>query len=194
MRPILLAVFALLLPMMAAATEPTNVIYLTAFAVDNPADSQQRERAAQLDEALLRALQARQIQVKPVSQQAALPTRGWLVQGQVSSEAGRRLVRTVVGFGAGASNVEAHVWLSNLAAEEQQQLTAQDRSKRLPGALVTRNPQLAAAKFLLERRALNRNIDECGRRSGGRHQQSIGQRALIGRPRAVPPTSICKRA
>lgn len=160
MRPILLAMFALLLPMMAAATEPTNVIYLTAFAVDNPADSQQRERAAQLDEALLRALQARQIQVKPVSQQAALPTSGWLVQGQVSSEAGRRLVRTVVGFGAGASNVEAHAWISDLAAEEQQQLTAQDRSKRLPGALVTRNPQLAAAKFLLERRALNRNIDE----------------------------------
>ena len=170
MRPILLAVFALLLPTMTAATEPTNVIYLTAFAVDNPADSQQRERAAQLDDALLRALQARQIQVKPVSQQAALPTSGWLVQGQVSSEAGRRLVRTVVGFGAGASNVEAHVWLSDLAAEEQQQLTAQDRSKRLPGALVTRNPQLAAAKFLLERRALS------------------------GRPRAVLPTSICKRA
>ena len=160
MRLILLAVFTLLLPMMTSATEPSEMLYLSAFAVDNPADSQQRERAAQLDEALLRALQARQIQVTPLSPQAALPTSGWLVQGQVSSEAGRRLVRTVVGFGAGASNVEAQVWISDLKAGEQQQLTAQDRSKRLPGALVTRNPQLAAAKFLLERRALNRNIDE----------------------------------
>lgn len=160
MRPILSVVLALLLPITATAIEPQKTLYLSPFAVENPSDSQQRERAAQLDDALQKALLARQVKVQPLNDQAALPESGWLVQGQVASQAGRRLVRTAVGFGAGASAVEAQVWISDLTAGEVQQLSAQDRSGRLPGALLTRNPQLAAAKFLLERRALNRNIDE----------------------------------
>ncbi|WAC46076.1 DUF4410 domain-containing protein [Pseudomonas sp. SL4(2022)] len=160
MSKILPAVFAVLLPIMATAAEPQKTFYLSPFAVESPNDKQQREHAAQLDDALKQALLARQIKVQPLNDQAALPDSGWLIQGQVSSQAGRRLVRTAVGFGAGASAVEAQVWISDLAAGEVQQLTAQDRSGRLPGALLTRNPQLAAAKFLLERRALNRNIDE----------------------------------
>lgn len=160
MHPTLLAVFTLLLPIIAEAAESSKTLYLSNFVATNPADSQQRERAAQLDDALVRALLSRQIQVKQLNAQTALPESGWLIQGQVSSQAGRRLVRTAIGFGAGASNVEAQVWISDLDDGGQQQLSAQDSSRRLPGALVTRNPQLAAAKFLLERRALNRNIDE----------------------------------
>ena len=159
MHLILLAVLALL-PSIAAAATPQPALYLSAFTVENPADTQQRERAAQLDDALKRALLARQIPVQLLSDQVPLPPHGWLVQGQVSSQAGRRLLRTAVGLGAGASSVEAQVWISDLAAGELQQLNVEDRSGRLPGALITRNPQLAAAKFLLERRALNRNIDD----------------------------------
>lgn len=160
MPSLLLAVVALFLPLLAGASTPQQVVYLSTFAMENPADTQQRERAAQLDDALKRALLARQIPVQLLSDQAPLPPHGWLVQGQVSSQAGRRLLRTAVGLGAGASSVEAQVWISDLAAGELQQLSAEDRSGRLPGALITRNPQLAAAKFLLERRALNRNIDD----------------------------------
>lgn len=159
MRPLLLILFALL-PLASLAAQPSKPLYLSSLHVDNPADAQQREQAAQLETALRKALQSRQVHVVQLDGQRPLPDSGWLLQGQVSSQAGRRLVRTAIGFGAGASSVEAQVWISDLAAGEVRQLAAQDRSGRLPGALVTRNPQLAAAKFLLERRALNRNIDD----------------------------------
>lgn len=157
MRSILLAA-VLLLPVATFAAEPA--LYLTDFVAQDPGDAQQRERAAQLGAALQQALGARQGQVSRLDERQPLPQSGWLIQGQVASQGGRRLVRTAVGFGAGASSVEAQVWISDLAAGELRQLAAQDRSGRLPGALVSRNPQVAAAKFLLERRALDRNLDE----------------------------------
>lgn len=158
MRSILLAAI-LLLPAATLAAEPPR-LYLADFVAHNPDDAEQRDRAAQLGAALQQALAARQVQVQRLEERQPLPDSGWLVQGQVASQGGRRLVRTVVGFGAGASSVEAQVWISDLAAGELRQLAAQERSGRLPGALVSRNPQVAAAKFLLERRALDRNLDE----------------------------------
>ncbi|WP_308724132.1 DUF4410 domain-containing protein [Metapseudomonas otitidis] len=157
MRSILLAA-VLLLPVATFAAEPA--LYLNDFVAQDPGDAQQRERAAQLGAALQQALGARQVQVSRLDERQPLPQSGWLIQGQVASQGGRRLVRTAVGFGAGASSAEAQVWISDLAAGELRQLAAQDRSGRLPGALVSRNPQVAAAKFLLERRALDRNLDE----------------------------------
>ncbi|OEC59895.1 DUF4410 domain-containing protein [Pseudomonas sp. ENNP23] len=156
MRSILFAA-VLSLPVATLAAPP---LYLADFVAANPGDAQQRERAGQLGTALQRALAARQVQVLHLDDRQPLPQSGWLIQGQVASQGGRRLVRTAVGFGAGASSVEAQVWISDLAAGEWRQLAAQDRSGRLPGALLTRNPQVAAAKFLLERRALDRNLDD----------------------------------
>ena len=158
MRSILLAAL-LWLPAAVFAAEPPR-LYLADFAAENPGDANQRERAAQLGVALQQALLARQVPVLHLDDGQPLPERGWLIQGRVASQGGRRLVRTAVGFGAGASSVEAQVWISDLAAGELRQLAAQDRSGRLPGALVSRNPQVAAARFLLERRALDRNLDE----------------------------------
>jgi predicted small secreted protein len=92
----------------------------------------------------------------------ALPASGWLVRG-VFTEAseGSTIRRAVVGFGAGAPRMEVQVGVSDLADQPAAPFailgTATDPD-RLPGGLLSRNPYVIAAKFVLEKGAPGRDV------------------------------------
>lgn len=93
----------------------------------------------------------------------SLPRDGWLVQGMFSEvDEGSRLKRAVIGFGAGTTSMEVQVGVSDLAGKNPRQPfivfgTVKDPSK-MPGAVVTMNPYVAAAKFVMEKNATGKDV------------------------------------
>lgn len=93
---------------------------------------------------------------------APLPAEGWLVRG-VFTEAseGSTVRRAVIGFGSGSPKMEVQVGLSDLADRPDAPFvilgTVTD-PERLPGGIVTRNPYVVGAKFVLEKGAPDRDV------------------------------------
>lgn len=93
---------------------------------------------------------------------APLPASGWLVRGTFTEASeGNTIRRAVVGFGAGAPKMEVQVGVSDLADQPEAPFvilgTAAD-PERLPGGLLTRNPYVVGAKFVLEKGAPERDV------------------------------------
>jgi Domain of unknown function (DUF4410)/Bacterial extracellular solute-binding proteins, family 3 len=96
----------------------------------------------------------------------SLPKNGWLVRGIFTEvEQGSRILRSQVGFGAGATDLAVLVNVSDLKRgkpESFYRLETQAGSRKMPGAapmaIVTKNPYVAAAKFVMSRRDLPKNI------------------------------------
>ena len=91
-----------------------------------------------------------------------LPKEGWLVRGVFTEvDEGNRMKRAVIGFGAGATSMEVQVSVADLAVDPDAPFiifgTIKD-PKQMPGAVVTRNPYVAAAKFVLEKNASEKNV------------------------------------
>ncbi len=95
-----------------------------------------------------------QIQFTPGG--SSLPKEGWLMAGWFEKvEEGRAAVEATVGFGAGSGKVEVEVMVSDLAGDPGQPFLVMgsgNRTKKMPGGLVTMNPYVMAAKFVLDRR------------------------------------------
>jgi hypothetical protein len=93
---------------------------------------------------------------------APLPPQGWLVRG-VFTEAseGSTMRRAAVGFGAGSPKMQIQVGVSDLANQPEAPFvilgTVTD-PERLPGGIVSRNPYVIAAKFVLEKGAPERDV------------------------------------
>jgi hypothetical protein len=92
----------------------------------------------------------------------ALPTDGWLIRGVFTEvDTGLALRRAVIGFGSGKTDMEVQVGVSDLATNPHESFivfgTVTDPS-RLPGGVVTRNPYVVAAKFVLEKGAPQRDV------------------------------------
>jgi Domain of unknown function (DUF4410) len=111
------------------------------------------------------------------------PTRGWLVRGTIlQMDEGNRLRRTVIGFGAGQTNLKVAVAIDNLSAGQppatlyRMQTGAQ--SGKSPGAVVTMNPYAAAAKFVLAGHDLKHNVQKTASQIADRvvaHVNEAGQ-------------------
>lgn len=87
-----------------------------------------------------------------------LPHDGWLVSGQfMEVNEGNRLRRSALGFGQGASMMEVHVGISDLSGPTPTvpfvEFGAVKQAGEKPGAAVTLNPYVAAAKFVMEKNA-----------------------------------------
>ncbi|MGY6278386.1 DUF4410 domain-containing protein [Methylomonas sp. MgM2] len=84
----------------------------------------------------------------------ALPVNGWLLQGVFTEvDEGNRLKRAVIGFGQGATKMDVQIGISDLTSANPLEPfivfgTVKD-PKKIPGAIVTMNPYVAAAKFVL---------------------------------------------
>jgi hypothetical protein len=92
----------------------------------------------------------------------SLPKNGWLVRGVFTEvDQGSRVLRSQVGFGAGATDLAVLVHVADLQKgklEPFYKLEAEAGNRKMPGAVVTRNPYVAAAKFVMSRRDLPKNI------------------------------------
>jgi uncharacterized protein DUF4410 len=88
------------------------------------------------------------------------PRSGWLVRGVVTElDEGNQLRRAMVGFGAGSSELQLWVGVSDLDRDPDAPfytLDASDSSGKMPGAVVKLNPYVAAAKFVMSRHATER--------------------------------------
>ncbi len=92
-----------------------------------------------------------------------LPGNGWLVSGVFTEvDEGNRLKRAAIGFGRGATQMDVQVMVSDLASGNPKEPfvlfgTVKDPGK-VPGAVVTMNPYVAAAKFVLEKGATEKDV------------------------------------
>jgi hypothetical protein len=75
---------------------------------------------------------------------------------------GNRLKRAVIGFGQGSTQMTVQIGVSDLASKNPQAPfiifgTIKDPGK-MPGAVVTMNPYVAAAKFVMEKNASSSDV------------------------------------
>lgn len=93
-----------------------------------------------------------------------LPAAGWLLRGAfLQVDAGNRLRRAVIGLGSGATDIEVVAAIDRLGATAPQPLYTVDasaQSGKLPGAVVTLNPYVAAARFVIAGTDLTRNVKD----------------------------------
>jgi hypothetical protein len=115
--------------------------------------------------ALVKDLDAAGLPAERLPPGRALPADGWLVRGVFTEvDPGKPLRRAVIGFGSGKTDMEVQVGVSDLAAANPAESflvfgTVTDPS-RLPGGVVTRNPYVVAAKFVLEKGAPRRDVEQ----------------------------------
>ncbi|MBB5328778.1 DUF4410 domain-containing protein [Tunturiibacter gelidoferens] len=89
------------------------------------------------------------------------PTSGaWLHGVFTQVDEGNRRQRAIIGFGAGDVKMDLYVTLSNLASPQKPLYEAakENTSKNMPGAVITLNPYVAAAKFVVEKNAPEKTI------------------------------------
>lgn len=117
-----------------------------------------------LAQALVESLYEHHVPAQRIdARNSALPADGWLLQGMFTEvDEGNRIKRAVIGFGQGATRMDVQVGISNLASAEPRKAfivfgTVKDPGK-MPGAIVTMNPYVAAAKFVMEKNATARDI------------------------------------
>ncbi len=111
---------------------------------------------------LVKDLNAASVPAERLATGAPLPPDGWLVRGVFTeADSGKVLRRAVIGFGSGKTDMEVQVGVSDLAVQPNESFlvfgTVTDPS-RLPGGVVTRNPYVVVAKFVLEKGAPERDV------------------------------------
>jgi hypothetical protein len=119
-----------------------------------------------------------------------LPREGWLLQGVFTEvDEGNRIKRATIGFGRGATRMEAQVAVSNLASANPKApfiLFGTFKSpKKMPGAVVTINPYVAAAKFVMEKNASEKDIRKTAEQIADeilKHAQKFKEQAGSGIP------------
>jgi hypothetical protein len=150
----------------AEATEPKKGLldrprFLQKLTEDDPA-TRARKIVDEMATSLVRDLRDAGIAAERWSEEAPLPREGWLIRGVFTeASSGDTPRRALIGFGAGKSEMEVQVGVCDLATDPQNAFivfgTSSDPS-RLPGGLLTRNPYVVAAKFVLEKGAPGRDI------------------------------------
>ncbi|HEX9078661.1 MAG TPA: DUF4410 domain-containing protein [Desulfuromonadaceae bacterium] len=91
-----------------------------------------------------------------------LPDSGWLIRGVFTEvDQGKRIVRATIGFGAGSTKMEVYVRISNLADDPDAPFIifgTEKEPNKVPGAIVTMNPYVAAAKFVMQKNASEKDV------------------------------------
>jgi len=116
----------------------------------------------ELAASLVKDLNAAGIPAERMPGGGPLPPEGWLIRGVFTeADSGNTLRRAIIGFGSGKTDMEVQVGVSDLASHPTESFlvfgTVTDPS-RLPGGVVTRNPYVVAAKFVLEKGAPQRDV------------------------------------
>lgn len=94
------------------------------------------------------------------------PAYGWLVDGRILSvDPGNRAERAVVGFGAGEATAEVQAYVDQLGptgATRLLEIGVDADSGKMPGGAVAKNPYAMAAKFVIGRKATDKDIEKLG--------------------------------
>ena len=127
--------------------------------------SQAHSLADEMEKDIVQDLVKKGLSAQRLAPGQPTPTRGWVVRGMIlRMDEGDRLRRTVIGFGAGQTNLQVAVSIDNLFAGQpptplyRMQTGAQ--SGKSPGAVVTMNPYSAGVKFVLAGHDLEHNVEK----------------------------------
>lgn len=131
----------------------------------NP-QTEARQAVDELCQGIVSGLTGAGVPAQRLSAGTPVPPDAWVLRGRIDAlSEGNRVQQSVVGFGAG----EPHVEISgNIDAIQQGSevtvLTFGDTSRthHMPGGIVTRNPYVMAAKFVLSRGATSRDVQQLG--------------------------------
>lgn len=91
----------------------------------------------------------------------AKPSSGVWVHGVFTElDEGNRIHRAVIGFGAGEAKMDLYVTMNDLSHPEQALYNVSESgdSGKKPGAAITLNPYVAAAKFVMEKNAPDKTV------------------------------------
>jgi|WetSurMetagenome_2_1015567.scaffolds.fasta_scaffold00088_26 hypothetical protein len=115
-----------------------------------------------MSETLVADIKKRGIPARRLYADEKAPKNGWLVRGIFTEvDEGNRLRRSVIGFGSGATKIDLHVNVTDLTSNAVRPFYSVDTKKssgKMPGAVITLNPYVAAAKFVLSKNALERDL------------------------------------
>jgi len=160
------------------------------MASQNPAD-QTRKIVAAMTRSLTNSLEDKGFAAQRLPHAGTtLPHEGWLLQGVFTEvDEGNRIKRAVIGFGRGATSMDVQVGVSDLASMDPRAPfivfgTVMD-PKRIPGAIVTMNPYVAAPRFVMEKNATEKDIQKTAEQIVDeilKHAQKFKEQAQSNKP------------
>jgi hypothetical protein len=120
-----------------------------------------------LADSLTGELQKRSVPAARFYPGQSIPNKGWLIKGEfLEVDEGNRLRRAVIGFGAGQTDMQIEVRIVDLSSGSREPFMVfgtKSATGKMPGAIVTMNPYVAAAKFVLSKRAPERDVAKTAR-------------------------------
>ena len=123
--------------------------------------------AGLLSETIAKELTALKIPATREPQGTSWPATGLVVRGEfLEVDEGNRLKRAVVGFSAGASEALVQVEVYDLAQNREKPILVYGTgtgSKPAPGGIVSMNPYAMAAKYVLSRKATEKDVRNLGK-------------------------------
>jgi hypothetical protein len=123
---------------------------------------------AAMSNALTEDLKSKSIAARRLFPGQPHPRAGWLVEGRfINADEGNRVARSVVGFGAGSTNMQVEVSVIDLASGNREPFAvfgATSKTGKMPGAVISKNPYVLAAKFVMSKRAPDRDVKKTARK------------------------------
>jgi hypothetical protein len=136
--------------------------------LERPQKKEQQDPAGQakklvdtLSQSIVSDLQKAGYKAQRLMPGEAKPSVGAWVHGVFTqADEGNRLHRAVIGFGSGQATMELFVTLTDLASPQKPLYEASEKgaSKDKPGAVISMNPYVAAAKFVMEKNAPEKTV------------------------------------
>lgn len=149
---------------------------------DNP-QTRASDIVEQLAQTLVSDLRRAGLDARRLPTTVAPPAQGWLVRGVfLDVDEGNRLRRAIVGFGAGANEVDLAVAIDDLSKQTPAPLyqvieSHSSASKPGAGAAIALNPYVAAAKFVMARGDQRKTVE---------HAASEVSDAVVARVKSAP--------
>lgn len=126
-----------------------------------------RQLVTLMAESLVEELTALGFFARRLPPESGVPLDGWFVSGVFTEvDEGKRLRRATIGFGSGSSEMEVQVMVSDQARNPSEPFlvigTIKD-PKKMPGAIITKNPYVAAAKFVVDKNPSDKDVKKAAR-------------------------------
>jgi hypothetical protein len=166
-----------------------QILYVTNFEIDTDSVAQdnrilkrpgimQEDPAAKaaklvelLSESLAGELQKKSIPAERLLPGQIVPDKGWLIKGQfLEVDQGNCMRRAMIGFGAGSTDMQVEVAVIDLGSGQKEPFLVfgtDSKSGKGPGAVITKNPYVLAAKFVLSKKASEKDVRKTARQIAG---------------------------
>ncbi len=127
-------------------------------------ETEARQAVDELCQSIIGGLSAAGVPAQRIAAGVPVPPDAWVLRGRIDAlSEGNRVQESAIGFGAG----EPHVEISGNIETEGSGVTVltfgeASRTHHMPGGIVSRNPYVIAAKFVLSRGATSRDVQQLG--------------------------------